>query len=173
MTSIINASTSSGLTITPDNSGNVLLQYNGVAAPAFHVYGNANQGVTTNVATKVQLNTKVYDTANAFDATTNYRFTPTVAGYYQFSAIVGCYSTATTLVGAAALLYKNGSVVFSTGTSTSAVLNSYQPISGLIYLNGTTDYVELWGSVTASTGPLFASNGGLTLYLTGCLLRGA
>ncbi len=31
----INASTSSGVVITPDYSGNIQLQYNGVAAPAF------------------------------------------------------------------------------------------------------------------------------------------
>ena len=38
--------------------------------------------------TKIVFNAKEFDTANAFDSTTNYRFTPQVAGYYQFNS---CY----------------------------------------------------------------------------------
>jgi len=94
MTTTINASTSSGLVVTPDNSGNIQLQYNGVAAPAFVAYyntGGSGTLITTNTWTKVPFNTEVYDTANCFD-TTNYRFTPSVAGYYQINATAYLYA---------------------------------------------------------------------------------
>ena len=46
MTTTINASTSSGLVVTPDNSGVVQLQYNGVAGPAFNAALNSSGSVT-------------------------------------------------------------------------------------------------------------------------------
>lgn len=53
--------------------------------PAFSAYrGGPNQALTTGTYTKVQLNIEEFDTNNNFDSSTNYRFTPTVAGYYQF-----------------------------------------------------------------------------------------
>ena len=85
MTTTLNA-TSTGFLVTPDNSGNVLLQYNGVAAPAFSAYLSNNQSISGATWTKVNLNVKVFDTASAFDNTTNYRFQPTVAGYYSVTS---------------------------------------------------------------------------------------
>ena len=41
MTTTLNATTSNGLVVTPDNSGNIVLQYNGVAAPAFSAWSSS------------------------------------------------------------------------------------------------------------------------------------
>jgi hypothetical protein len=86
MTTTINASTSSGLVVTPDNSGNVLLQYNGVAAPTFSAYQSVAQSLTTG-QNKITFTSEDFDTASCYDTTTS-RFTPTVAGYYQINARV-------------------------------------------------------------------------------------
>ena len=74
-------STNSNQTITiPDATGTMMLN-----GPTFSVYRNTTeQSVTSNVATKIQFNAEEFDTANCFDSTTNYRFTPNVAGYYLF-----------------------------------------------------------------------------------------
>ena len=54
--------------------------------PAFSANrATSNQTVTSAALTKVQLNAETFDTDNAFDSTTNYRFQPTVAGYYPVS----------------------------------------------------------------------------------------
>ena len=60
--------------------------------PAFSVQMGSTQSISSGTYTKLQFNTKNYDTNNNFDATTNYRFTPTVAGYYQinFSNRIDC-----------------------------------------------------------------------------------
>lgn len=50
--------------------------------PAFSAYRGTPQSVTTGQYTKIQINTEEFDTDNAFDSGTNYRFTPQVAGYY-------------------------------------------------------------------------------------------
>jgi hypothetical protein len=141
--------------------------------PAFRVYLTANQTVTSGVATKVTLNTETFDTASAFDSTTNYRFTPQVAGYYQFNVTLGA-------AGTGSLTY-NWVQIYKNGTSDSIAIygpyagtSSYGSLSSLVYLNGTTDYIELYANL-AGTGTLTV-NGGATstsTYMSGCLVRSA
>lgn len=169
MTATINASTSSGVVITPDNSGNILLQYNGVAAPAFSAYPSAIQSLSSGVATKLQYNTEEFDTANCYN-TSNYRFTPTVAGYYQVNGMVGVASTSTPAI---VILYKNGSA-FKLGTVSlgSATSYPYSGVSALVYMNGTTDYLELYGLSPGGTYNTW-SGSSENNYFQACLLRGA
>lgn len=176
MTTTINASTSSGLVVTPDNSGNVLLQYNGVAAPAFSVYSTATQYPATGTETLVVFGAEYYDTANCFNTSTS-RFTPNVAGYYQFSASVAMAADGGT---SAMQLYfwKNGSglnIPAYENTSQTGVGYQGANASTLMYLNGTTDYVEVYGRVvgTGTNRYFFASSSTHPTAFTGCLLRGA
>jgi hypothetical protein len=167
----LNASTSSGLVMTPDNSGNIQLQWNGVAAPAFSAYLATNQSIANNTATKITINTEVFDTASCFDNSTNYRFTPTVAGYYQIIGAVADVSGGTS-GGLKCRLYKNGSLyTYSNMPMTNTgVINQ---CSTIMYLNGTTDYVELW--CDQNSGGSLNIGGGATAgtMFSGCLLRGA
>ena len=87
----------------------------------------------------MSINTEEYDTANCFD-TTNYRFQPTVAGYYQFNCAITATASQVLLVA----FYKNGTSYKRVGyTLTSPVYVCGG--SALIYCNGSTDYVELIG----------------------------
>jgi len=118
--------------------------------PAFRAYRNTSvQTLTVNTITKVQLNGEDYDTANCFDSTTNYRFTPNVAGYYQFNGKVYFDNTGTSHR-FFAYLYKNGSN-YATFDLTNG--NPYGSVGGseLIYLNGSTDYVELYAQTSSTT----------------------
>lgn len=124
----------------PAATGTVMVSGN---MPAFSAYASTGQTLTNNTFTKIQINTKEFDTASCFDATTNYRFTPTVAGYYQVSGAV--MFTANAINIRLSAIYKNGTI-FKSGNTTSAPASD-QPVtcvSSLIYLNGSTDYVELY-----------------------------
>ncbi|CAB5187225.1 hypothetical protein UFOVP160_20 [uncultured Caudovirales phage] len=133
--------------------------------PAFSAYLNSSQSVTSTVATKITLNAEEYDTNSNFDSTTNYRFTPTVAGYYQISG--GVYaSTATT--NSTVWIYKNGSAY---KLATFPTVNSSAVISSLIYFNGSTDYVELYAAFTGTTPGLQA--GLIYTFFNGALVRSA
>jgi len=117
--SVIDA-TSTGSTGTVMVSGNM---------PAFSAYLSTNQTISTGTDTKVQFNTKTFDTANAYDNVTNYRFTPLVAGYYEVTVSVRDQTGAS--VGTIrANIWKNGSVIStsivnnSTNGNTSATTNS-------------------------------------------------
>jgi hypothetical protein len=90
----------------------------------------------------MQFNTKSFDTNTNYD-TTLYRFTPTVAGYYQINGTLAYQgSTAYSSQFIATYIYKNGVsylVVASAICPFASVLSS-----GLIYCNGSTDYIEIY-----------------------------
>jgi len=171
MTTTINASTSAGLIITPDTSGNIQLQYNGVAAPAFSAYVTGNQSISSGTFTKMQCGTEEWDTASCYDNATNYRFTPTVAGYYQFNGMWGAASGSPTRVIIA--LYKNGSVArygLDLGISSAGFNNGAgDVVSSMLYLNGTTDYVELYAY--AAGGATIQGGNSASGYFQGYLAR--
>jgi len=134
--------------------------------PSFSAYLAANQSVTTNTVTKVTINTEEWDTNTNFDTTT-YRFQPTIAGYYQINGGIYATGVANTQSAAYVYIYKNGTAY----KGASSGLYSYSSISGangviasVVYLNGTSDYVELWG-INIQTGPVFGGgNTGLTYF---------
>ena len=110
---------------------------------AFSAYQSTLQSVPNATLTKIQFQTKEYDTASAFDSTTNYRFQPLVAGYYQISANVGFVAAVQSCL---ATLYKNGSRYkdgVNAGSAAGYLFSSN--LSAQVYLNGSTDYLEIFG----------------------------
>lgn len=120
--------------------------------PAFQASMSSSVALTSNVLTKLAVNSEAFDTANAFDAVTNYRFQPAVAGYYQFNGFVVGISASTTLQLGVLTLNKNGTPLIGSSCTyiVSGITNQDANVSGMIYLNGTTDYVELWGRIVGS-----------------------
>ena len=55
----------------------------GKNTPSFQATMSGNQDISHNTATKVQFDTEDFDTDGKYDHSTNYRFTPTVAGKYH------------------------------------------------------------------------------------------
>jgi hypothetical protein len=109
--------------------------------PAFSAFQSSAQTVSAGTTTKVQLQTEEFDTANCFDSTTNYRFTPNVAGYYQVSFAVR--TDAGTISALHATVFKNGVGAKSAQFTNTALAAFMGSASALIFLNGTTDYIEL------------------------------
>lgn len=65
------------------------LNNTGVFTSRARAYRNTSaQTISSGSETKVQLNAESYDGDSEFDSITNYRFTATVAGYYQVSSSV-------------------------------------------------------------------------------------
>lgn len=101
------------------------------------------QTVASGSYVKVQLNSEAYDTEGDFDPTTNYRHTPSVAGYWQYIACTSMDGVAADKYLATAI-YKNGSSDTETILYTSATQYPYVQASTVINMNGSTDYVELY-----------------------------
>ena len=178
MASIITATTSSGLTQSADNSGVLQLasgtgnlvtvpSVTGTAMvsgnmPAFYAYLNGSQTVSGGAATKVTLDTELFDTNNNFASS---RFTPTVAGYYQLNAAVFLASSAQEIL---AYIYKNGSNYSGGLDITTGSYNSN--VSTIAYANGTTDYFEVYVYTSVTRG---VSNASTNTFFNGVLARAA
>jgi hypothetical protein len=112
-----------------------------------------------------------FDTQGWFD-TSNNRYIPQIAGYYQFRGLLAITGTTQSLQIAA--IYKNGSRFGTSSVSRIAISSTMSlSVTELIYMNGSTDYVELYGLITASSGPQFALSAPLLSTLEGFLVRGA
>lgn len=167
MTTTLNATTSNGLVVTPDNSGNILLQYNGVAAPAFSAYANTTQSISSGTFTKVVFGAERFDTNNNFASNT---FTPTVTGYYQINTSV--YYNSNPSGQAILFIYKNGSAYTEVGRNVAAGPGT---LSGgvLAYANGSTDYFDVYFYSSGASNTLSNSTDAFYVNFSGCLLRGA
>jgi hypothetical protein len=156
-------STNSNQTVNiPDTTGTMMVSGN---MPAFSAYNSSSTTLNTTTWTKITLQTEVFDTNSNFDSTTNYRFTPTVAGYYQVSATIQYAGDATT----GAAIYKNGSS-FKTGHFSSLGQGRASTVSALINFNGSTDYVEFYAFCNV-TGTL--TNGVSTTWFQAAMVRSA
>lgn len=94
--------------------------------------------------TKIQWLTRDFDPFIWWDAT-NFRFQPKVPGYYRVTVSIQFNAAAQYVLAA---IYKNGislaprsQMVFN-ATTTNGVSPNVSPV---VYLNGTTDYLETWG----------------------------
>jgi hypothetical protein len=160
--------TASNFTATmPAATGEVMVSGN---MPAFSAYTSANNTTfTASAFTKVTLDLEEFDTNSNFASS---RFTPTVAGYYQVNGAIS-FSTSTGLMFTS--IYKNGTR-YKDGVwlLASATTQSLSVVSSVIYCNGSTDYIELYG-YNGNASSVTNNNGGQTYstYLNGVLVRSA
>ncbi len=146
-TTITGPSTNNTNTVTlPDTTGGSIMVSSNM--PAFSAYLGSNQSLSSGTFTKLQINTKNFDTNNYFDATTNYRFTPLIAGYYQINAAF--YPNTSTSAAGSLVLYKNGSQLAYLGEIISSNVKMVNGVY-LVYMNGSTDYLELFGYSSITT----------------------
>lgn len=128
------------------------------AACSFWAYANAAQTIADQTHTKVTLNTESYDAAGTFAAN---RWTPTTAGIYMVSSQVLCVRVLTT-DNIYFWLRKNALAIPSLQLSPG-------PAASLFYMNGTTDYLELW-CYQQEGKALTILDGELHTFMTGTLL---
>ena len=174
---VISTITNGAATITlPTTTGTLALTSQlPVAGPAFSVYANSNTNLSSSTWTKVTLNTEVFDTNNNFDSTTNYRFTPTVAGYYQINFQIACSSSGNNAYWQWSSIYKNGSAyVSNTNVNGSGALQSFTwETNQLIYMNGSTDYLEFYVNIYVASGTPSYGSGSAATVASGFLARAA
>ena len=118
-----------------DVTGNVVTD-----APAFSAFQSSSQTLTAAGYAKVLFQAEEWDTNSNYD-TSNSRFTPTVAGYYQINGCLNIYMPSGLML---ISIFKNGSEYKRGNQSyTPAGTNLQTTVNSLVYCNGTTDYIEL------------------------------
>jgi hypothetical protein len=149
----------------PDASGTILT----TATPGVPVNGPAFSATFTGTSvfaatnTEMGASTEAFDTASAY-STTNGRFIPQVAGYYQVNASVSAGPSGVGGLGVQILKNGSGTVnnsFFGTGDTTQFKVAA---TSGIVFLNGSTDYASVFA---------YTSSGSMTAtgYFSGALIR--
>ena len=151
--------------------------------PAFSAYKSStagNQSITTGVATIVTFDSTIFNQGSAYSTSTN-RFTPQTAGYYMIIAGIGPQTSFTNAVDL--YISKNGDVSTQGLTNTSGYIaarlyplssstsNYLMALSGIAYMNGSTDYINIWvngGLILAGT-----TTGSDRTYFMGYMIRAA
>ena len=133
--------------------------------PAFSAYQSVVQSVSSTLS-KLIFQTEEFDTNANYDPVLS-RFTPSTPGYYQINA---AWQSSGVTAGCVLVLRKNG-VDFRYGTcANTSLATPLVAISTLVYLNGTTDYLEVFAGQTTTLNTA-ATN--LTTFFQGFLARAA
>jgi len=134
----------SGATIT--NSGTAT-GFGGDNTPSFYAYPSSNTAVSASTWTKVSLQSELWDSDSAFDATTNYRFTVPSGEGGKYCFHYGATNTGIDNGEQVSIaLYKNGSredrgYTWEYSPTTNKYINVVA--SSILELSA-ADYVELW-----------------------------
>ena len=129
----------------------------GTNTPAFFAGLSSDQtGISDNATTKLTCNEKIYDSDNAYDNSSNFRFQPQTAGkYFVFATwkandapgnvelvyIVFKKNGATTNIGPNAIDMR-GNPTGDTGVTKNEIIT----------FNGSSDYVEVFGRIDTANG---------------------
>ena len=132
-----------------------------VNTPAFHATLSSIQQTSDATATKIQFNSESFDTNNAYDNSSNYRFQPQVAGkYFIYTSISGRSDSPGQLTNVRTSLYKNGSELiqaYGTDFRNSAGYQTLNYMGAIIEMNGSSDYIEYFARIDHTGG----TNGGV------------
>jgi len=148
------------LTIGGANTSTVTLpsgEVTGHMYPAFAVNLNAEQSISSSSFTKVNFDTEIFDTAGAYDNSTNYRFTVPSgqAGKYKFYFDLSAKSSSDDLTYIISALYKNGSLTKRSETNTNGASNAkfrvFQVIASAILDLSVGDYVEAYAYIVGTS----------------------
>jgi hypothetical protein len=167
MTSIIKVNTfqdtNGNALFNSDGSGNVTTSATGLQnTPAFFAYLGSNQTISNNTVTKININTELFDTNSMYDNSSNYRFTPTVAGKYYLYASFYADCGGSQFQNGWISIYKNGSAYIYgqfDNTSGNDANGVNIPVSITDEANGSSDYYEIYCKIEDSSGsPVINAN---------------
>jgi hypothetical protein len=144
----------------------------GANTPNFSAFMTGDQSISAQSWTKVQMNTEHFDSAGAFDHSSNYRFTVPSgqAGKYFFSAGIGTRSTSNDVYVSIIGLYKNGSIVHSSRMNSNSTSNaSFRGFGNTLATSldlSAGDYVEIYG-IIYGTSPIIETGSDRESYFQG------
>ena len=143
---------SSGDTITTATGAKPSFLY-----PAFRAYTDTIQTTSSGTVTKAALDLETYDTNSCYD-TSNYRFTPNVAGKYYFNFVAQDNYTSTAATDSGIFIRKNGSDIAEFVFSTKGSQYGSLVVSTTVDMNGSSDYVEFFLYYAGGSGVIWRNN---------------
>jgi len=136
----------------------------------FNVWQSSQQLMANNSITLINLQAKNFDNGNYFNTTTS-TYTPLVFGQYLFT-FQGAWAAPSTNTTVQFFMRKNGVNIASTLSYAipTGTLQNIPPLTTIVSMNGTTDYIQIYGVQTGVVAGLNLANDPTNLYFTGTLL---
>ena len=137
--------------------------FGGDMTPFFHAYVSTAYTVSNQAYVKVQFNTESVDSDNTFD-TSNYRFTPAVAGKYKLSSTFSNDQSNNDAINNVVMeIYKNGSTLGAAAKSivdyrNSEITGAFVTVETIVDSDA-DDYFEVFVYVSADSGTIFHDDG--------------
>jgi len=141
----------------------------GTNTPNFFAYANADQTISHDTSTKLQINTEVYDSGSAYD-NSNYKFVVPSGqgGKYNFTLQVFLYDSNGNLNGIRPKFYKNGSVVSEAEWQKESGGNkrfyNYSSNTNVTLNLSASDYIEPYVLAPTNDSGTFIMDGHATIY---------
>ena len=165
------------LTSSPDDTDELLISdagtlkridvslVGGKNTPAFQATMSGNQSISNSTETKIQFDTEDFDTDSKYDHSSNYRFTPTVAGKYHVTIRVNYEDVSAEDKYQRVSIYKNGSSVQQHGTRSVASTgrDKSTEVNGIVTLD-TDDYIEAYTSHNSGSSKNIQASGKRCLF---------
>jgi hypothetical protein len=139
-----------------------LKTYIGDNTPAFRAEISENKTLSDASNTKIAFDSEDFDTDNCYDASSNYRFTPTVAGKYLIGTQIRMLSDNNSLLATTSvMIFKNGSEHVNSPTNfrNNQINGQSYHLSDIITFNGSSDYVEIYVNADVDSGGIIAAAG--------------
>jgi len=138
--------------LTTNGSGVLTWASAGANTPAFHAYLSSTVEVNNNASTKLAADTEIFDTDSNYNNST-YRFQPQTAGKYFVYGLINGKTSAYKLYLVKASVFKNGSEYATNNNTinTNVLQRLGVGIQTVVDMNGSSDYVEMFGTVDIHT----------------------
>ena len=122
--------------------------------PVFSATRNSSQSLSDDAVTKVQYDVELVDSDGKYDNSTNYRFTPTVAGTYLIIHRAYCNKGSdSTIYSMSAYIYKNGSNFGYSATNFAGNPSRASNMTNTVIMDlDDDDYVEAYAHCNTTSG---------------------
>jgi len=145
--------------------------------PSFHVHASGNQNLNDNTLTKINFPSEDYDADSTYDNSSNFRFTPGVAGKYHLYFLVKLETGANNnnIEYIEGHIYKNGSTI-------SKFMNDFRDdkdgramtvMGSSVVESDADDYFEIYALINHDAGQGLAAGGNHETFFGGYRLVGA
>lgn len=141
------------------------------SGPVFRVnISSAISGVALNTPTQLVFNTSTSNVESGFNLT-NGRFAPATAGYYQISFTFQVIGPSSVFYGCASIKKNGTTTVAETCAVSSLGSRSYPVVQDIVYLNGSSDYLEFFAKMTGQGTGFTILADAVSTYAAGFLAR--
>ena len=145
--------------------------------PSFHAHASGNLSLSDNTLTKINFPSEDYDTSSTYDNSSNYRFTPGIAGKYflYYKVVMETGANNNNVEFCEGHIYKNGSTIskMMMDFRDDKDGRTFTVLGSSVVESDTDDYFEIYALMNHDAGSAVGAGGNHETFFGGFRLVGA